>query len=105
IPWLLLVTHTILTAVDPKTSARGFVALALLFASQLLLGHPQQVWLGMIAVSCEAVYLSWVRVVSSRLALVAGGFAVGALIAGVQLVPLIEVAEGSERTTWSLGNS
>jgi hypothetical protein len=105
IPWLLLVTHAIVTAVDRKTSVRAVVALALLFASQLLLGHPQQVWLGLIAVGCEALCLSWGNVVRSRLALVAGGLAVGALIAGVQLVPLIDVAEGSERTTWSLANS
>jgi len=105
IPWLLLATHTILTAADRKTRVRAFVALALLFASQILVSHPQHVWFGLIAVGCEAACLSWDNMVRSRLALVAGGLAVGALIAGVQLVPLMDVAAGSERTTWSLANS
>ncbi len=105
IPWLILTAHVLATASDRKTRARAFIALALIFASQILIGHLQETWLGVVAVGCMCLYLLWRNAAVGGIVLVAGAFVLGALVGGVQLLPLLDVVRSSERTDWSLASS
>lgn len=105
IPWLLVAAHALTVANDWQARARAFVALTLLFASQMLAGHPQHVWFGLIAIGCMCVYFLWSNVPIGRVGLVAIAFAVGGLIAGVQLLPLLDAVASSSRAGWSRAES
>ena len=105
IPWLLLAAHVLATAADGKTRARAAIALCLLFASQILVGHLQETWLGLVAVGCMCLYLIWRNAPARGMALIAGALMVGALVGGVQLLPLLDAVRSSERTGWSLASS
>src|SRR5262245_13345149 len=101
IPWLLLAAWQLMFAPDRKTAVRAFIAVALIFASQLLLGHPQQVWFGLIAVACLSLATIWSGKPLAASARLAPGFLVCAIIAGVQVMPLLDAVESSQRTAWS----
>ena len=105
IPWLLLAAHVLATAKDRKTRARAAVALSLLFASQILVGHLQETWLGLVAVGGMCLYLLWRNAAARGIVLIAGALMVGALVGGVQLLPLLDAVRSSERTGWSLASS
>ena len=61
IPWLMLAAYLLATAEDRKSRARAAIALSLIFASQILAGHLQQTWLGLVAVGGMCLYLLWKR--------------------------------------------
>jgi hypothetical protein len=99
LPWLLLAIDWTLTERKPTRVAGGIMLVALLTGSQLLLGHPQSVWLvGLIEVAyvlfLVASTVRWWRVP----ALAAAKFA-GVAIGCVQLWPTWQLLATSRRET------
>jgi hypothetical protein len=101
IPWILAATRTTLTATDPRRRAAASLAVAGLLASQILIGHPQHVWFGLLAVAAMCVYRLWERGALTPIALLAVAITLGTLIGAVQLLPLVDVVSASERSNWS----
>jgi hypothetical protein len=100
IPWILLLTDTLVAATDRKSRAQSFIALALVVASQILVGHSQLLWFTSLLVGGLGGYYLWNNLPVARVALVPLAFVTGALIAGVQLFPLLDVAAASQRSDW-----
>ncbi|WP_435019017.1 hypothetical protein TA3x_001010 [Tundrisphaera sp. TA3] len=102
LPWLLASADVGLDA-DLRKVRRGFAALALLTASAFLCGQPQIVFFAGLV---ELAYLGW-RVGRSprgrgpRVAGWAVAKLVGVMIAGVQLLPTLDVKSGSVRAVGS----
>lgn len=57
IPWLLAATRVMLTSIAKSRRWMAGAAIALLTASQLLLGYPQYVWFSLLAEAAYALYL------------------------------------------------
>ena len=99
LPWLLLAGDV---AVRSDTSPRGTVwsrlAVALLTASMLLLGYPQYVWFALLA---QGAYVAWLCGGGAgsrrRAAWWAVSIALGALMAGIQVLPTWDALAGSTR--------
>src|SRR5262245_21496276 len=100
IPWILLLTYSIVVAANRKTKARLFIALAFVVASQLLVGHSQQVLLTLILVAALCGYFVWSNSAIANIALVPIAMSLGALIAAVQLIPLLDVVSAAQRNDW-----
>lgn len=101
IPWLLLATHTLLSSTDRGRRARAFAAIVLLFGSQILLGHPQMVWMTLLALGFLALCLTVTGTPRGRLAALSGALVLGVLIGGVQLLPTLDVLRESARAVTS----
>ena len=101
IPWILIFTDSLVRAANRRARARAFLALSLIVASQILVGHSQHVWFGLLLVGGLCAYFFGNNVPVVSLAFVPLALAVGALIAGVQLLPLIDIVRASQRTDWS----
>ncbi|MCY2987915.1 MAG: hypothetical protein NTY19_08650 [Planctomycetota bacterium] len=94
IPWLLSAIHGSVTGVG-KRRLLAETGLALLTASQLLLGYPQYVWFSLLTEAAWAVFLlrtQWSLYV--RLSLLK---AIGVVIGAIQLLPTWESLQDSER--------
>lgn len=97
LPWMLLAADVMLCSGHGPAVRRAWTAMALLTASQLLLGYPQYVLFTLLALG---LYLLtrfhvpgwWRRVLLLSLALVTG-----LLIAGVQVVPTFDVLQTALR--------
>jgi len=100
-PWLLLATHVLLTSSDRRARAYAFAAVVFLIASQILLGHPQSVWMTGLAVAYMALCLlpaaGW-----PRLLLLGGAAGLGVMAGAVQLLPTLDVLRESTRHASSL---
>ncbi len=105
VPWLILTAHILATAEDRQTRARAFVALALLFASQVLIGQPQHVWLGLLTLVAMALYWVSSNAPVAGLLYVGAALVTGILAAGVQILPMMDVVRASERAAWSSADS
>ncbi len=99
LPWLLLAIEVSLTEQACPHRATSLMAIALLTASQLLLGYPQYVWFSLLA---ETAYAVWraiaLRVSIARVCLVAWMLFVGFLAAGVQWLPTLDALSDSTRS-------
>jgi hypothetical protein len=96
-PWLLWTLDLMLRSREPRVMAGAGLAVALLTASQLLLGHPQAVWLSLVL---EGLYLLFrARAFRSawRLGSVAQAKLLGLLAGSVQLLPTWDVVSASSR--------
>ena len=101
-PWVLWAIDRTLQSPDWRGRAAGGATIGLLTGSQLLLGHPQAVWmLGLIAVSYAAAMLMMqpVRQRTPGAATVAGGLLLGVAIGAVQLLATWHALAGSVRAT------
>jgi len=103
LPWLLLCIDVAARAMDRRRVVLATVCLGLLTGSQLLVSHPQVVWMsGLVEVAYLALLLrSGLRprlLVRLAVAVLAG---VG--IGAVQLFPMIEMLAGSIRMDADLG--
>ena len=101
IPWILLFVHGLVSASDRKTRVRSFIALTLVVASQILVGHTQQVWFTLLLVGGLCAYFLWSNIALARVLLVPLALGVAALVAGVQLLPLFDVVTSSPRSDWA----
>ena len=100
IPWILLLIHGLVNASDRKTRVRSFIALTLVVASQILVGHTQQVWFTLLLVGGLCVYFLWNNIAFARILWVPLALMLAALVAGVQLLPLFDAVRSSQRSDW-----
>jgi hypothetical protein len=96
-PWLLAAIDVMIVDERRRARAMAFAAVALLLASELLLGFPQGVWWN--AVACTAFGLSRAGETGRWRQLAQCGFAavLGVLLGGIQLVPTLDAAAHSTR--------
>ncbi len=105
-PWLLLAAHRQITGSSARERARAGLVLAGLLALQLLAGHTQTTFIALLAVALWALSTalgasnpSNRSSVLRRLLPLLAFTIMGALIAGAQLLPAIELARNSLRST------
>jgi hypothetical protein len=99
LPWLLLALDVMARGTRPLARALAAPAFALLSASQLLVGHPQAVWMSWVG---EGLYALWLWRGGAGLgvcARAAGAKALGALCAAIQLLPTWDSLRNSTRAT------
>jgi hypothetical protein len=109
IPWLLWTLDVLLTDADRRRVLAAQVGMALLIASQLLLGYPQYVWFSLLA---EAGYLAFLlrerahaaegeslprAVLVRRGVRLALAGLTGLLLGGIQILPTLDVLRDSTR--------
>ena len=102
IPWLLLAAHMLLTSADRRRRMLAAAGVALVVGSQLLVGNPQYVWLTIVVTAFSTACLWYSGAPSARVALLIGAAVLGAFVGAAQLLPTLEFARASTRTTWSL---
>lgn len=97
LPWMLLAVDVLLYSSCNRAERRAWIALALLAASQLLLGYPQYVLFTLLALGIYLlVHLRLPGFWRSAM-LVALALLTGLLIAGVQVVPTFDVLQSALR--------
>lgn len=97
LPWLLVCCQLLRVQSDRRVCLAACVAIALLTASQALLGHPQYLWISTLA---ESLMIGWLALHerTARPALLYGmAKAIGLLLGGVQLIPTAVYALHSTR--------
>jgi uncharacterized membrane protein YozB (DUF420 family) len=97
LPWLLFAIDLLLRSTDRREVTLAQLTISLGTGSQLLLGHPQFVWLSVLA---EVALVTWrLRTAVSlwRVALLAWAVSLGVLLGSVQLLPSVEALAGSHR--------
>jgi hypothetical protein len=97
VPWILLAIHSLLTSPTRQGRAVAFAGVAFLFASEMLLGYPQYVWLTLLTAGCFVLWLLRRKMQTSALLLLAWAGVLSACIAGVQLLPTLDVLRHSSR--------
>jgi hypothetical protein len=102
IPWLLWTADLLLHESTPRTRAAGFAGVALTLGSQLLLGFPQAVWMGLLILAWFVVYRVATGASLRRVLLLAGALAAGAMIGGVQVLPTLDAVRESYRAAPSM---
>jgi hypothetical protein len=101
IPWLAACLDVLITADEKRGRMWGFIGVAAVIASAVLLGFPQGVWWNILAGSAFAVFKAVELGRLRRLAPCAVAAIVGLLIGGIQLLPTIEMAMDSQRAQYS----
>lgn len=99
LPWLLLAIDWALTARQPARVAGGILLLALLTGSQMLLGHPQSVWLVGVIEAAYVLFLLTGTLGWWRVPALAAAKLVGVAIGCVQLWPTWQMLATSRRVT------
>src|SRR5581483_8325896 len=101
-PWLLAAIHVALTESDARRVAGARLGVALLTASELLLGFPQSAWF---CTLLELLYVAYLAHPSSARALLglAVAKALGVLAAAAQLLPTLDVLARSNRAAVAPG--
>lgn len=96
-PWLLWAIDHVLRGTSPRRRAAATLGAGVLTASQLLLGHPQAMWLSCVAEGLYALY-RWPAAGSrSRILWLAQAKVLGVLAGAVQLLPTFEAVALSAR--------
>jgi hypothetical protein len=99
VPWMLWAIDVCLRSVNARQRRYGFVCIALLTGSQLLLGYPQYAFYSALISGAYACWLA--RTIGpgriKSLAAVVGAALIGCLIGGVQLLPTFEALGQSVR--------
>jgi hypothetical protein len=101
-PWLLLAIDVVVRSENESKKTLAKLALALLTASQLLLGHPSTFWLSSVLEFLYVLFLirPWNDI--RCYAVLAEYKFLGVLLGAIQLLPHYEAAMGSERIHPSL---
>ncbi len=97
LPWMLLAADVLLNSEDSRAFRKAWVALALLAASQLLLGYPQYVLFTLLSLGLYVLVHLRTAGVVRRIVLLALALLVGLFIAGVQIVPTFDVLQTALR--------
>ena len=98
-PWVLYCADIIAREKNARYVRWGAAGLAILNASQLLLGYPQYFWFSSLLVGCYVVFLLARRDTNLvRAAAFAGATVLGILGGAVQLLPSMEASADSVRT-------
>ena len=101
IPWLLAAVDVLIVDERRGVRALAFAAIALLLASELLLGFPQGVWWNALAFAAFGVFRATETGRWRQLAQCAFAAAIGVLLGGIQLLPTLDAAAHSTR--WADG--
>ena len=99
LPWMVICADRLAIRDRP---ASAFAALAALLGSQLLLGSPQGVWMSALVLGWFCAYRIATGTAVSRLAWIAGAMALGFAIGAAQVLPTLDSARESIRTTTDL---
>jgi hypothetical protein len=102
IPWLLWAADQLLQGSTHRSRAAGFAGVALTLGSQLLLGFPQAVWMGLLILAWFVVYRVATGGALRRILLLGAALATGAMIGGVQVLPTLDAVRESYRATPSM---
>lgn len=97
-PWILFGIDVLLRDPSPRRTIVAESLISLAVGSQLLLGHPQFVWLCAVG---ELAFAAWrLSTVPSwwRLGRLGGAMALGVLLGGIQLLPTMQMLAESERS-------
>jgi hypothetical protein len=99
IPWLLWTTHVALTSPSPRARTWAFVGFAAGLGSALLLGHPQYVWIALVAVGTLAAGLTITGAAWRRLQLLVLAVVCGVCVGAVQWLPTLDALGSSVRSS------
>ena len=100
LPWLLLAVDVAWRDARPRHRIFAEMSLALLLASQILLGYPQYVWICSLALVSFVVFLSWRDGIRAKSYLACSvALMLGVAIGAVQLIPTFDVLAHSSRQT------
>ncbi len=102
LPWLLLGIDAAVRSPGRRVAGIGVLAVALLTASQLLLGHPQTILYCAMVEGPYALWLAWRQNRLRRLASLAWAKLLALLCGGIQILPTWDAARHSPRADPSL---
>ncbi len=103
--WVLLAAYVLLTTDARDARAFAFALLAAIFGSQLLVGHPQYVWMTFLALGFMVLCLLRSGTPWPRVGWLGGALALGFMIGAVQLFPSLDFVRESKRAGWSQAQS
>ncbi len=101
-PWLLWCIDILLQAPRPRQRVLAGAGVALLTASQLLLGYPPSVWYTGLAEAVYAISIGWGRGLPGKFLLFVGMKMLGVLLGAVQVLPTLATIALSQRAKLSL---
>src|SRR6185503_9134820 len=96
-PWLLAAADVLIAEDRRRARTLAFAAIALVLASELLLGFPQAVWWNMVTLVPFALFRAHELSQWRRLLPCAAAVATGVLLGGIQLLPTADFAAQSTR--------
>jgi hypothetical protein len=96
-PWLLGAADVLILDERRRVRAVAFAAIAVILASELLLGFPQAVWWSAIALAAFSVFRAREAGRWRQLAPCAGAAALGVLLGSIQVLPTLDMAANSTR--------
>ena len=96
-PWLLVAADVLITDDRPRAQAGAFAAIAVIVASELLLGFPQGVWWNLMTLAAFAACRAYETGQWRRFFACGPALAIGAMLAGIQLVPSADAFAHSDR--------
>jgi hypothetical protein len=99
LPWLLGAADMVMTEDRPRARAAGFAGMAIVLASEFLLGFPQAVWWNAFTLAGFALYRAAETARWRRLLPCAAAVITGVVLGAIQLLPSADVAAHSVRAT------
>lgn len=97
LPWLLLSLDVLLHGKRGQSVQRAALSIALLLASQLLLGYPQYVLFTLMGMALYSAAHFWAHQFPKRIAWLAAGLALGLLLGAIQLLPTFDLVQSVQR--------
>jgi membrane protein YfhO len=96
-PWLLAAIDIMIAAVTRRALAAGYATVALVVASDILVGFPQGLWFGILLAAVFVLFRTLETGSIARCAMVVCAGATGGLLGAIQLVPTVDMAAASFR--------
>jgi hypothetical protein len=96
-PWLLVAADVLIADDRPRAQALAFAAIAVIVASELLLGFPQGVWWNLMTLAAFAAYRAYETGCWWRFLACGPALAIGAMLAGIQVIPSSDAFAHSDR--------
>jgi len=97
LPWLLAAADVLFEADRRRTRVAAYVAVALLVASEALLGFPQAVWFNFLVLGAFLAFRTAETRGGKPLALAVAACATGLMLGGIQWLPTLDAASESFR--------
>jgi hypothetical protein len=96
-PWLLGAADVVIAGERSRARGAAFAAIALIVASECLLGFPQGIWWNVVTLAAFAAYRAGETGRWRRLLPCAAAVTIGVVIGGIQLIPSADAAAHSIR--------
>jgi hypothetical protein len=97
VPWLLAAIDVVMEARNRRALAGGYAAVAVILASEILVGFPQALWFSLLAASVWVVFRTLETKRTARVFIVTGAIVTGGLLGAIQLLPTADVTNRSTR--------